>query len=41
VCFVVEGVANDLLGFGYGFLGYICFIGMMLWLGILCCKCFL
>jgi hypothetical protein len=32
VCFVVEGVANDLLGFGYGFLGYICFIGM-LWLG--------
>jgi hypothetical protein len=34
VCFVVEGVTNDLLGFGfgYGFLGYICFIGM-LWLG--------
>jgi len=25
-------VANDLLGFGYGFLGYICFIEM-LWLG--------
>jgi hypothetical protein len=29
VCFVVEGVANDFLGFGYGFLGYICFIGML------------
>jgi len=26
---VVEGVTNDLLGFGYGFLGYICFIGML------------
>lgn len=29
---MVEGVTNDLLGFGYGFLGYIFFIGM-LWLG--------
>jgi hypothetical protein len=40
VCFLVEGVVNDLLDFSYRFFGYICFIGMMLWLGILCCRCF-
>jgi hypothetical protein len=29
--FTVEGVSNDLLGFGYGFLDAFCFFGMMLW----------